>query len=215
MKIDKTVSNIKLEEHMKNKPWNHNYAYHNWIQKKLKNKKKVLDVGCGNGTLAFQIAEQGKLVTGLDCSHESIKSASQKNSYKTIQWVEDDFLNHDFKNEKFDAIVFVASIHHMNMKDAIEKAKSILEKNGVIIIVGLSKPSNILDWIIEILRILPSKLISAWKKSKPSEELNLTVSYKIPKMKEIRKICNKELKNNKIKYGLHYRYLLYWQSKQS
>ena len=53
---------------------------------------------------------------------------------------------HDFEafdmERKFDAVTFVASLHHMNMKAAIEKAIGLLEDDGVLLIVGLAKPST-------------------------------------------------------------------------
>ena len=139
--------------------------------------------------------------------------ATRNNQNENIKYLNKDFLEYDFKNQKFDVIIFVASIHHMDMKNALIKAKRILNKNGIILIVGLAKPSSIIDWTVEIIRILPSKIISTFKQIKTSEDLNINVSYDFPMMREVRNVCNKELENYKIRYGLHYRYLLYWIKK--
>ena len=43
-------------------------------------KGKLLDLGCGNGTVALQMAEKGYEVTGIDISEEAIKWAVEKSS---------------------------------------------------------------------------------------------------------------------------------------
>lgn len=198
---------------MKQKIWNHNFAYHNWILNHTKGKNKILDVGCGDGTLEFRLVNDNNDITGLDIDADIISIAKKNNKNKNVRFINGNFLEYDFKKEKFDAIIFVASIHHMEMEKALIKAKKILNKNGIIMIVGLAKPSNIIDWVIEISRILPSKIISKLKHIKISEDLNINVKYEIPRIGTVRNICKKELKKYKIKYGLHYRYLLYWIKK--
>lgn len=44
----------------------------------------------------------------------------------------------------------------MDMRKALEKAKSLLVENGIILVVGLGKPSSFLDYIIEGLRVIPN-----------------------------------------------------------
>ena len=41
----------------------------------------------------------------------------------------------------------------MDMRKALEKAKSLLVENGIILVVGLGNPSSFLDYIIEGLRV--------------------------------------------------------------
>ena len=118
----------------------------------------------------------------------------------------------DFNDEEpFDAIVFVASIHHMNMLNSIKKAKSMLSKNGILIIVGLSKPSNLMDYLIEGMRTIPCMIISKIKKMRSSEDNNIPVSYNVPYLDDVRRIVSEELPRCEIRMGLYYRYLLKWE----
>lgn len=194
-------------------PWNHNFAYNGWVSKVVGKRNRILDVGCGDGTLARFLRTPDNHILGIDPSPSSIQRAKEQNEYDNVDFVQTSFEDFNAENTKFDAIIFVASIHHMNMKEAIAKAKSCLEKNGVLIIVGLAKPASFLDWTIEVLRVVPSGIVSAIKNNTTSEELNIDVSYDIPKMTEVRNICAKQLYGHTLQYGLHYRYLLTWENK--
>ena len=196
----------------RNESWNHNYAYNRWVSKKVGKRNRILDVGCGDGTLATYLRTTDNEVLGIDISVSAIQKADKSNSYSNVSFLQTSFEDFQENNKKFDAIVFVASIHHMDMINAIDKAKKLLAKNGVLIIVGLAKPSNLSDWIVELARIIPSKIISVIKKNTTLEEMNIDVSYDFPTMKEVRQILNEKLYGYTLRYGLHYRYLLTWEN---
>ncbi len=193
-------------------PWNHNYAYNGWISKIVGKRNKILDIGCGNGTLSMLLRTPENHILGIDPSYSSIQKANKQNIYDNVKFVQTTFEDFDANGDTFDAIVFVASIHHMNMLNAIEKAKKLLEPNGVLIIVGLAKPSSFTDWVVELLRIIPSKIISTIKQNIDSEALDIAVSYDLPTMSEVRRICHDNLCGHTVRYGLHYRYLLTWDN---
>lgn len=192
--------------------WNHNYVYNRWVTKKVGKRISILDVGCGDGTLAQYLRTADNNILGIDISDSAIQKANKKNSYSNVSFLQTTFEDFQENNKKFDAIVFVASIHHMDMINAIDKAKKLLTKNGVLIIVGLAKPSSLSDWIVELARIIPSRIISVIKKNTTSEELNIDVSYDFPTMNEVRQILNEKLCGYTLRYGLHYRYLLTWEN---
>ncbi|MBQ4637785.1 MAG: class I SAM-dependent methyltransferase, partial [Clostridia bacterium] len=174
-------------------PWNHNYAYNSWIAEKIGDRKRILDVGCGNGTLALYLRTDDNYVLGIDPSTLAIQKAYETNIYSNVEFAKTDFESFEADGEKFDAIIFVASLHHMDMDAALAKAKKLLEKGGILIIVGLAKPSNVVDWAVEAARVIPSRIVSAIKKNMTSEELHIDVSYELPTMGEVRRLCNEYL----------------------
>jgi len=192
--------------------WNHNYAYNHWVSKKVGNRISILDVGCGDGTLAQYLRTDENYILGIDVSDSAIQKANENNTYSNVSFFQTSFEDFQPNNEKFDAIVFVASIHHMDMMNAIDKAKKLLAKNGVLVIVGLAKPSSLSDWILELMRIIPSRIVSSIKNNTTSEELNIDVSYDFPTMNEVRQIFNEQLCGYTLRFGLHYRYLLTWKN---
>ena len=189
--------------------WNHNIAYYDWIKRQIKDCSSVLDVGCGNGLLLNYLNTKNLSLTGIDTSDSCIEYCTKSYLSDNIQFFQSDFLTFNTVC-KYDAIIFSASIHHMDMVSAINKAKSLLQKGGKLIIVGLAKPSGFFDYLVEVLRIVPVHLISAIRKIKTTEEIGVPVSYTMPTMQYVRKTTKALLPNASLKYGLYYRYLLTW-----
>ncbi len=191
--------------------WNHNSVYYKWIKKQVEDKEKILDVGCGNGELAVYLSTGDNYILGIDPYNSCIERAQKMTkNYDNISFEVSSFEDFDSSLDCFDAIIFVASFHHMAADDAIEKAKKMLRRGGKIVIVGCARPNNILDWIVEIFRYFPCKIISFFHNEKSSEELDLPTSYNFPTMQEVRDLAKKYLPNAKLSYGLYLRYLLTW-----
>jgi len=84
----------------------------------LKEGMKILDMGCGPGTITIGIAKKvgptGKVV-GLDLSPQSLKLASeraQSEGLSNIEFVEGSALKLPFKNEEFDGVWTSAVLCH-------------------------------------------------------------------------------------------------------
>ena len=194
--------------------WNHNSNYYKWIKEELKEKINILDIGCGDGALVNYLSNPNRIITGIDVSKKCIDKANNYNKKNDdIKFICSFFENFDSKNVLYDGIIFCATLHHMDMEKALIKSKNLLTKNGIIIIVGLSKPSSLFDWIIECLRFIPCIIFSKLHKMKSSEDLDIPTSYNIPKMLEIKEILNKVTPGYSISYGLYYRFLVKWVSK--
>lgn len=189
--------------------WNHNTAYYPWIKQQLKQCDSVLDVGCGNGALIAFLNEGTGSYCGIDVDRKSIGHAVSSYSSRNARFIEGDFIRTADAN-RYDGIIFAASIHHMDMRKAVRKAKSLLNPGGVLLIVGLAEPSTVYDCLIELLRIVPSWIISKQKKMKSSEELGIAVSYTTPKLNEVRRVIYEELPGAELHQALHFRYLLKW-----
>lgn len=190
--------------------WNHNVAYYTWLKRQVSDCYSILDIGCGDGSLVGFLDDGKKQIIGIDTDEWCIAKAHERNNSPFCQFVCCDFKNYK-PDISFDAVIFVASIHHMNMATAIKKAKLLLSPNGVLLIVGLADPSTIKDYIVAGLRFIPSRIVSELKHMRSSEELNIPVSYALPLLNEVREIISNELPHCYFRQGLFHRYLVKWQ----
>ncbi len=78
----------------------------------------LIDVGCGTGRLAFQIADKCRKVDALDLSQRNIELANKKlakNSKNNIQFIHADVLSHlNGTNQKYDYAVLSYVIHEID-----------------------------------------------------------------------------------------------------
>ena len=191
------------------KYWNHNVAYYPWIKKETEGCSCILDAGCGDGSLLAYLDDGSKELYGIDIDKFAIDRARAENASEKISYEVASFDEID-ENEKYDAIVFVASIHHMNMSDTLDKVKKMLTPGGRLIIVGLAKPSTLTDRIIEAGRVIPSRIITNKHKAQSCESMGMTVSFDMPKLNDVRKVISEEIPYASWRQALHYRYLLKW-----
>ena len=190
--------------------WNHNAAYYGWISRETASCASVLDVGCGDGALCAVLGNGRKTVTGVDPDEGCIQAALARDR-ENVSFLCADFETYAF-DRTYDAVVFVASLHHMEMRRAVQKAKALLNPGGRLLVVGLAKPSSVPDHAVEALRVLPCAVISRLKHMKTSEEQSIPVSYAFPAMNEVRAMARELLPGAELRYGLYYRYLLKWEA---
>lgn len=124
-----------------------NFTYRHIIQtveKYLKSKNaKVLDIGCGAGTVDFYLASKGNRVLGFDISPKAIKACNESARImgldKLARFKVVNFPNQSI-DDKFDLVIFSEVIEHL--KDdtlALVKINKMLNKNGILILTTPSK----------------------------------------------------------------------------
>lgn len=87
----------------------------NDIARQIPKGSNVLDIGCGTATLAIQLAKEGVIVTGLDCSLQMLEIAKQnimRSHCKDITLVNESVtqLGLVFKENTFDYIVSTVAL---------------------------------------------------------------------------------------------------------
>jgi ubiquinone/menaquinone biosynthesis C-methylase UbiE len=110
-------------------------AYYKLFYKLINNieKKKVLDLGCGNGWFSLQLSKKGAVVYGIDISIELLKIA---NKYILIRNIDSPrFFKMPaerlaFKDNVFDCIIGSAILHHTDIKNSIIEIKRTLRPGG-------------------------------------------------------------------------------------
>ncbi len=104
-----------------------------WIYSKIRKGTKVLDFGCGTGSLSVLKRKKCQIV-GVDYSKEAVEFAKNKNGYDEV--FAGDIMDFDYEGEKFDYIVSLDVFGHIPFEDkdkVIEKLKSLLKPSGVML----------------------------------------------------------------------------------
>jgi len=107
----------------------------------LSGKKKeinILEVGCGNGWLSAQLSKiPGSNVAGIDVNRTELDQARRVfESAENLEFFNCDIDSELIRNERFDAIIFAASIQYFpSLKQIISSALQVLDANGEIHII--------------------------------------------------------------------------------
>ena len=95
--------------------------------------KKVIDVGCGTGYFAYQVAKKGGNVLGIDYSEEAIRIAKERYQHPNLVYKKIDVSKKII--EKFDVVVSIGTLEQMdNPFLMLKKLKKSLKQGGKIII---------------------------------------------------------------------------------
>lgn len=131
---------------------------------------RVLDLGCGTGTITKNLKEKFKnaQVTCLDLAENMIEMAKIKlNEYDDVDYVIGDFYDYNF-SENYDVIVSSLALHHLvtddDKKGFYKKIYDALDQGGIFLNADVTLGSN--DY-------LQSLYVDKWK-----EFMSLSVSMK-------------------------------------
>ncbi len=109
------------------------YSNNGAIANLIPQNSKVLDFGCGDGTVASLFLEKNCEVTGIDVSKVALSSV-QKKGIKTIEWD----LNKvplPLRKESFDVAVFADILEHLiDPVSILKEAHRLLKRGGRVII---------------------------------------------------------------------------------
>ena len=110
----RVISKLAIEKgiHKKHSLMN----YHQFFVDNVSSSDFVLDVGCGNGFLSYDMAKKAEEVTGIDIERREIKFKRDN-----LRFIFSDALSYDFK-DRFDVIVLSNVLEH------IEKRQEFLTK---------------------------------------------------------------------------------------
>jgi len=102
--------------------------YHDWFLRHIDREWTVLDVGCGNGALTYDLAGKAKRVIGIDINSNNINRARQDFKRENITYIAGDATTFDFK-EKVDIIVLSNVLEHIqNRVDFLKKLSKLSDK---------------------------------------------------------------------------------------
>lgn len=168
--------------------WNHNTAYHPWlIEIAARHRGNVLDVGCGDGLLAQRLASVSRSVTAIDPDAAAIQRATDRLASHQHVAVSCESFDTFQTGRKFDLITFVASLHHMDLRASLVKAR---------------------DWFWAV-AVVPAARLGSWAHSE-TRDVGVVVTDPSEGIDDIRRAADDVLPGASVRRALYYRYLLRW-----
>jgi len=129
----------------------HHIGYHDFFCSRLRSEEHVLDIGCGNGELAYDMAEKaGAVVTGIELSERNYRQALNGFSHPKITYIHGDVLK-DLPDESFDVAVMSNVLEHLsNRVEFLKSAQKVLRPKRWLLRVPLYER----DWRVPLMEEL-------------------------------------------------------------
>ena len=122
--VSKVFSNSQINYNKKS-----NERYFDFFKNLNINHKKILDLGCGDGTEMIHFLKKGGDVVGIDESDDLVNIAKAKN----IDALVGDFENLPFDDCSFDMVVSKYAIQTLgNLGNMYSESHRVLKKNGIL-----------------------------------------------------------------------------------
>ena len=153
--------------------WDHNNHYHDFLLKQLPIQgKTALDIGCGTGEFSRLLASRFDTVFALDLSPNMIAVARQRSrQFSNIDFQVADIMNWELPSEKFDAIVSIATLHHLPIENLLPDLKAALKPGGKLVFLDLLESENLRDRLSDFIAVPLNWLFQILKNTHHSQEM--------------------------------------------
>lgn len=137
----------------------------------IKSSDKVLEIGCGTGLFTRKVYEATKAqITAIDLSDDLLAIAKEK--FPEGNFLKEDAMHLNFKNETFDVSFGSSVIHHLEMQKSLIEIFRVLKKGGRMV---FAEP-NMINPQILIQKNIP--FIKKWLGDSPDETAIIRWKFK-------------------------------------
>ena len=200
--------------------WTANNHYHDSLLEHVPpNCKNALEIGCGTGAFARELAKCSERVTALDLSAEMIRVArSRSTQFENLEFQLADAMTWGFPQSHFDFICSIATLHHLQQRELLVKIKDALKPGGVLVVLDLVESSTLAERMVDVfalglsgsLRLIhngrlkpPAEVRKAWEQHGKHDHY-LTMS-------QVRALANEILPRSSVTRCLFWRYMLVYR----
>jgi demethylmenaquinone methyltransferase/2-methoxy-6-polyprenyl-1,4-benzoquinol methylase len=104
----------------------------------------ALDLACGTGDIAYELARRGARVVGLDITHRMLQLAQEKNGgSQPVRFVTGDMMALPFPDASFDLVTTGYGIRNVpRIEPALAEIGRVLRPGGLLLSLDFDRPSN-------------------------------------------------------------------------
>jgi ubiquinone/menaquinone biosynthesis C-methylase UbiE len=111
--------------------------------------RRVLEYGCGTGSLAFGLTGEAKQVIGIDISDVAIRQARRAaalRGLKNVEFVVDNAEAMHFPDKHVDVVVGSGIVHHLDIPKSMSEVRRVLNEGGIAIFAEPLAHNAVLNW---------------------------------------------------------------------
>lgn len=198
-------------------PWSHNDAFIGFVMRHARAVRRsgghtALDVGCGTGNLVERLARVLPDVVGID-PDERVASAARARFEEHPGVTIEHRRFGDEGDARYDLVVFVASLHHVETAFALHNAKRALRRGGRIVIVGVARetPSDAArSWLSLLLNPVVGLIKHPARAVRPLPAMEAPTREPTESFDEIRAVASELLPGARMRRRLFWRYTAVW-----
>jgi len=119
--------------------WNYSIHYQRRLVELIpETARTAIDVGCGEGMFARELASRHLAVTAIDIDGPSLARALAQD-VTGIDYIQGDALTYDLPREAYDVVSAIALLHNTDLVAGLERLKELVAPGGLVIVVGAAK----------------------------------------------------------------------------
>ncbi|MEM7532449.1 MAG: class I SAM-dependent methyltransferase [Chloroflexota bacterium] len=200
--------------------WDHNNHYHNFLLKQLPTPcGTVLEVGCGIGEFAHRLGQHVAQVTAVDLSPKMVDVANQRLQHVgNIDFHVADIMTWTLPPEHFDAIVSIATLHHISLELLLPKLQAALKPGGRLVVLDLLQHAHPWDAASDLVAVplnwLYEKRLNRGVTSSTEAAMAMQAHIETDQyltLAEARQIYTSVLAGAKVRKHLFWRYSVVWE----
>lgn len=200
--------------------WTANNHYHNLLLKHVPaNCENALEIGCGTGAFARQLAGRSKRVMALDLSGEMVRVARSRSSrFENLEFQLADAMTWNFSQSHFDFICSIATLHHLDQRELLPRIRDALKPGGVLVVLDLVQSDSFVERMFDVIGLGVSsslRLIHNGRLQPPPEVRKAWEQHgkhdSYATLSQVRELADEILPGSKLKRHLLWRFTLVYR----
>jgi ubiquinone/menaquinone biosynthesis C-methylase UbiE len=135
--------------------WTANNHYHDSLLDYVQpNCEDALEIGCGTGAFARELAKRCRRVIALDLSPQMIRVArSRSGQFDNLDFQLADAMRWEFPPSRFDFICSIATLHHVDQRELLVKMRDALKPDGVLVVLDLVQSDGLAERVMDAIAL--------------------------------------------------------------